>query len=97
MSNFQGLIFGTAHFRIAHLAKTLSVLLPAFRAAAPPSKSSKTLLALFRDAVIAHCSLGPAPGGLRGAVFHKARSLRLRSEFSSPEFLDWLSHARKFA
>jgi hypothetical protein len=39
-------------FRIAHLAKTLSFLLPAFRAAAPPSKSSKTLLALFKNVII---------------------------------------------
>jgi len=41
---------------IPHLAKTLSF---SFRAsallAAPPSKSSKTLLSFFRDAVIAGC------------------------------------------
>jgi hypothetical protein len=37
-----------------NIAKTLSFLLPGFRAAVPPSKSSKTLLPL-RDAVIACC------------------------------------------
>jgi hypothetical protein len=39
---------GTLTDALAHLAKTLSFLLPGLRAAAPPSKSSKTLLPHFQ-------------------------------------------------
>jgi hypothetical protein len=58
-------------------AKTLSFLpsgLPL--CAAPPSKNSKTLLPFVRDAVIARCFPWLRSGRLRGALFHKARSLR---------------------
>src|ERR1700731_1126627 len=50
-------------FRSAHLAKTLSFLLPGFRAAAPPSKSSKTLLPLAEMQSSHVVSLSSAPAG----------------------------------
>ncbi len=45
--------------QFAHLAKTLSFLLPVFRAAAPPSKSSKSLLSPFQRC--SHRALFPWP------------------------------------
>ena len=57
-------IFQIHNLLTAIFAKTLSFFLPAFRAAAPPSKSSKTLLALFPEMQSSHVvSLSSAPAG----------------------------------
>ena len=56
--------------------KDIELLRCDFRVRGFSLRSSKTLLSLSRDAVIARCSLGLRSGRLRGAVFHNARSLR---------------------
>jgi hypothetical protein len=49
----------------------------------------------FGDAVIARCSLASAPGGLRGALFHNARSLRC-AQNAFANISNWRKVSRRY-